>query len=146
MKITKPQAIFHKSIQYIINILVMYIILVLAIGLLRILCGITVFFNTQAISLSLNTAVTDILTFLVIIELFRSFVEYFEANRFKLHTMISPAIVFVIRELIVKLYGHENISWQTLLGFGLLILCLGIVRSLAIQFSPEEEKSIKTSA
>lgn len=124
----------------------MYIILVLGIGLIRILCGITVFFNKQPISYSLNIAVTDILTFLVIIELFRSFVEYFEAHRFRLHTMINPAIVFVIRELIVKLYGHEDISWQTLLGFGLLILCLGIVRSLAVQFSPEEEKSIETSA
>ena len=145
MKIGNPQSVFRKAIQYIINILVIYIILVLVIGLFRILSGIKLFLDNQPIAYALNAAVTDILTFLVIIELFRSFVEYFEAYRFRLHTMISPAIVFVIRELIVKLYSHENVTWDTLLGFGLLILCLGIVRSLAVEFSPEEEKSIESS-
>ncbi|HIJ42249.1 MAG TPA: hypothetical protein HPP90_14425 [Deltaproteobacteria bacterium] len=29
--------------------------------------------------------------------------EYFEAHKFRLNTMIDPAIVFVIREFIVKL-------------------------------------------
>ena len=54
--------------------------------------------------------------------------------------MINPAIVFVIRELIVKLYGQEIILWQTLLAFGFVILCLGVVRALAVQFSPQEDK------
>ncbi len=85
-------------------------------------------------------AVTDILTFLVIIELFRSFVEYFKAKRFRLHSMIDPFIIFVVRELIIILYSQEKIIWQNLIGFAFLILSLGIVRTLAVLFSPENEE------
>ena len=141
MKLPNAQQVFRKSLQYIINVLVIYIIMVLAIGLIRTLYGIRVFLDSQPLGQSFNGVVTDILTFLVIIELFRSFIEYFEAHRFRLHTMVNPAIVFVIRELIVKLYGQEGVSWQTLMAFGFVILCLGAVRALAVQFSPEEDKA-----
>ena len=144
MKIPDAQQTFRKSLQYIINVLIIYIIIVLAIGLIRTLYGVSAFLNGQEIGHSFNSVVTDILTFLVIIELFRSFIEYFEAHRFRLHTMVSPAIVFVIRELIVKLYGQESISWQMLMAFGFAILCLGGVRALAVHFSPEEERSPNT--
>jgi uncharacterized membrane protein (DUF373 family) len=75
----------------------------------------------------------------VIIELFRSFVAYFEVHRFRLSTMIDPAIVFVIRELIVKLYGEQNLGWQNITAFGFLLLCLGIIRSLAVRYSPGDD-------
>ncbi len=141
MKLPDAQQVFRKSLQYIISVLVIYIIMVLAIGLVRTLYGIRAFLDSQPLGQSFNGVVTDILTFLVIIELFRSFIEYFEAHRFRLHTMVNPAIVFVIRELIVKLYGQEGVSWQTLMAFGFVILCLGAVRALAVQFSPEEDKA-----
>lgn len=141
MELPDAQSIFRKSLQYIINILAIYIILVLAVGLIKTIYGIRVFWDVQGIGQSFDIVVTDILTFLVIIELFRSFLEYFEAHRFKLHTMVNPAIVFVIRELIVKLYGQEDIPWQTLMAFGFVILCLGAVRALAVKFSPREKAS-----
>jgi len=72
----------------------------------------------------------SIFNFLVIIELFRSFVVYFETHRFRLNTMIDPAIIFVIRELIVKLYGEQNISSETIIAFGFLLLCLGSSEAL----------------
>ena len=146
MKIPDAQQIFRKSLQYIINVLVIYIIIVLAIGLIRTLYGVSTFLDGHGIGQSFNSVVTDILTFLVIIELFRSFIEYFEAHRFRLHTMINPAIVFVIRELIVKLYGQEGVQWETLMAFGFVILCLGAVRALAVQFSPEEDKTEELSS
>ncbi len=82
------------------------------------------------------TASTDILTFLVIIELFRSFIEYFKAHRFRLHNMMDPAIILVIREMIVSLYKNTHLALPELAGFSLLILSLGMVRTLAIRFSP----------
>jgi len=141
----EPQTIFRKFMQYIINVLVVYIMLVLSIGLIRTLLGIKNFFINMPIGQTFNIVVTEILTFLVIIELFRSFIDYFEAHRFRLNTMIDPAIMFVIRELIVKLYDHQGLSWQVLSGFGFLIVCLGIVRTLAVRFSPGDEDRYKIS-
>jgi uncharacterized membrane protein (DUF373 family) len=139
LKRCEPQTIFRKFMQCIINVLVVYIIVVLSIGLIRTLSGIKNFFINMPIGQTFNIVVTEILTFLVIIELFRSFIDYFEAHRFRLNTMIDPAIMFVIRELIVKLYDQQGINWQGLSGFGFLIVCLGIVRTLAVRFSPGED-------
>jgi uncharacterized membrane protein (DUF373 family) len=135
----EPQTIFRIFMQHIVNVLVVYIILVLSIGLIRTLSGVKNFFINMPIGQTFNIVVTEILTFLVIIELFRSFIDYFEAHRFRLNTMIDPAIMFVIRELIVKLYNQQGINWQGLSGFGFLIACLGIVRTLAVRFSPGED-------
>ena len=139
LKYIEPQKIFIKSLQVIINILIIYIILVLAIGLVKTLFEVVTLFNGKPIGSGFARVVADILTFLVIIELFKGFIEYFQNNRFRLHSMIDPSIVFVVRELIVNLYKNGNLSWSALIGFGCLILSLGIVRTLAVCFSPKEE-------
>jgi uncharacterized membrane protein (DUF373 family) len=51
--------------------------------------------------------------------------------------MIDPAIMLIVRELIVQLYTHEKLINNTLIGFGILLLCLGIVRTMALVVSPE---------
>ena len=56
--------------------------------------------------------------------------------------MIDPAIVFVIRELIVKTYDTEHVQWKTLMALGFVVICLGLVRALAIRFSPDEDKRL----
>lgn len=132
--------VFNLSIKIIVIILTVFIIAVLVVGLFHTIWEIKEFLFTKSIGQSFNLIVVNILTFLVIIELFRSFVVYFESHRFRLNTMIDPAIIFVIRELIVKLYGEQNISWETIVAFGFLLLCMGIIRSLAIRYSPSDEK------
>ena len=73
------------------------------------------------------------------IELFRSFIEYFKAKRIRLHTMIDPAIIFIVRELIVMLYKNNDLIGRTLVGFAVLLLALGIVRTLAVLYSPRDD-------
>ncbi len=126
--------------QYIVKILMVFIILVLIIGLARTLYSMRTILVDKPLGQAFDNIVTDILTFLVIIELFRSFIEYFEAHRFRLNTMIDPAIVFVIRELIVKLYDTGHLQWEILMALGFVVICLGVVRTLAVQFSPDEDK------
>jgi uncharacterized membrane protein (DUF373 family) len=132
---------FNIALKYIINILIIYIIVVLIIGLANTLYSIrTIFFEGQMESY-LSRVVPDILTFLVLIELFRSFVEYFRAKRLRLHTMLDPAIVFIVRELIVKLYTLETCGNIPLVGFAVLLFCLGIIRTLAILYSPDDQRT-----
>ncbi len=131
--------LFDKAIKYIINVLIIYIIVILTAGLGKTLLAITDFFSGEFASFDLSSIVTDILTFLVMIELFRSFIEYFKSRRIRLHTMLDPAIILIVRELIVKLYSHGDIKGGVLTAFGVLILCLGIIRTLAVCFSPADE-------
>ncbi len=132
------QKVFNWSLQIIINVLGVYIIVVLVIGLGKTLFSVNALMTWGPIGSTFAGIVTEILTFLVIIELFRSFVEYFREHRIRLNNMMDPAIIFVIRELIVDLYTEGDLSWQTLAGYSVLILSLGVVRTLAVRFSPRE--------
>lgn len=139
MKMPNAHDLFVQSIRVIIIILTLFIIVVLLVGLFQTVREIKDFLFTGSVGHSFNVIVVDILTFLVIIELFRSFITYFEMHRFRLSTMIDPAIVFVIREMIVKLYGNQDLAWQSIAAFGFLLLCLGIIRTLAVKYSPSED-------
>ena len=136
------EELFKKSLKLIINTLIIFIIIVLIIGLVKTVYSIKGLISTEHFSDGFNHIITDILSFLVILELFRSFVEYFKSKRFRLHSMMDPFIIFVVRELIVILYTHENVVWQTNMSFSFLILSLGIVRTLAVVYTPESEKEI----
>ena len=131
--------VFDNALKYIINILILYIIVILVLSLGKTLYTVKLLFTGAQIEVNLSHAITDILSFLVMIELFRSFIEYFKAKRIRLHSMIDPAIIFIVRELIIQLYTHERLENNTLVGFGILLLCLGVIRSLALLFSPEGE-------
>jgi uncharacterized membrane protein (DUF373 family) len=130
--------IFDNVLNYILNILIIYIIVILLLSLGKTLYTLIILLDGEQIGLNLSHAITDILSFLVMIELFRSFIEYFKAKRIRLHSMIDPAIIFILRELIVQRYTHAELANSTLVGFGALLLCLGFVRSLALLFSPED--------
>ena len=138
MKIKLPDTatVFGRSVELIVNILIIYTIVILLIGLVQTIAGIKILLAAASFSEGFTLVVSDLLTFMVIIELFKGFVDFFKAKRFSLHNMLDPAILFVIRELIVALY-REHYDWATMLGFSALILAMGLCRTLAIRFSPE---------
>ena len=118
-------------------------ILVLLIGLGKTLFSVKDLFQGHQFGVGFSHVITDILSFLVILELFRSFIEYFKAKRFRLHSMMDPFIIFVVREFLVMLYSHEKINFENLMGFAALILSLGIVRTLAVVHSPDAEEPVE---
>lgn len=130
---------FDRTVDSIINVLIVYIIFLLIAGLLKVLYPLNLLFEEYFHAVDLSRTVSDILTFLVMIELFRSFIGYLKVKRIRLHSMIDPAIIFIIRELIVMLYSHTPLVAQTLAGFAILLLALGLVRTMAVVFSPKED-------
>lgn len=135
------EELFNISLKLIINTLIIFIIVVLIIGLVKTVYSIHGLIPIEHFADGFNHIITDILSFLVILELFRSFVEYFKSKRFRLHSMMDPFIIFVVRELLVILYTHEHVAWQNIVGFAILVLSLGIVRTLAVIYSPDSDKS-----
>jgi uncharacterized membrane protein (DUF373 family) len=139
-KIENIEDLFHRSLKLIINVLVIFIIAILIIGLCKTIYSIKDLFLTNNFTNGFNHIIIDILSFLVILELFKNFIDFFRIERFRLHSMMDPFIIFVVRELIVILYTSEKIAWQSLIGFATLIISLGIIRTLAIIYTPESEK------
>ncbi len=137
--ITPTLKFYDIIVGYAIDILIIYIIIVIMIGLLKVLYPLNVLFDQYFSKFDLSHAVTDILTFLVMIELFRGFVDYLKVKRISLHSMIDPAIIFIVRELIEMLYSRIPLSGNKLTGFAALLLALGAVRTMAVLFSPKED-------
>jgi len=81
--------------------------------------------------------VTNILSMFIVIELLRSIIEYFAVHRLKITFITDAALVFVLREIMIGLYEH-NLESGMIMALATLILVIGILRTLAVVFSPEK--------
>jgi uncharacterized membrane protein (DUF373 family) len=79
----------------------------------------------------------EILTVFVFIELFHSLSEYVRYRRIRVTTLLDASLAFVLREVWIRMYGGEA-DWLMLLALGGVILTLGVVRTLAVVYSPSE--------
>ncbi len=89
--------------------------------------------------------VTDLLTFFIILELFKSLVEYFREHRLKLRFIIDATLVFILREVMISLYQHQSPP-LLIMAFAFLALVLGAARTLAIIYSPMERTMVERLA
>lgn len=83
--------------------------------------------------------VTSILTVFVVIDLFKAFVDYQENDRIKLTDITDATILIVLREIAVGLYAQE-VGYGFVLSLATLLFVLGIMRVLAVKYSPAETK------
>lgn len=78
---------------------------------------------------------TEVLTVFIFIEIFHSLVEYLRHHRVRVTHLLDASLAFVLREVWVALYsGHAE--WGLVIAMSVLVLALGIVRTLAVVFSP----------
>jgi len=72
----------------------------------------------------------------VVIELVRTFVDYFEWQRVRIHVLLDAGAVFVLRELFIGLHNQKIDSLGVLLwAAGVLVLVAA--RTLALKVQPE---------
>lgn len=83
--------------------------------------------------------VINVLSVFILIELFRTFTDYIEFHRIRLHVLADVTIVFILRELLIGFYSH-SIKWPEMLGIGFLIAVLVAARTVAIRISPHPEQ------
>ncbi len=84
--------------------------------------------------------VSDVLSVFILIELFRSFSDYLEFHRIRLHVLAEVGFVFVLREVFVGLYANQ-LNWRDLLALGGLLAVLAATRVLATRFPPRPHSS-----
>lgn len=121
------------------KLLIFFVILVLAIGLVRLFLEAWTVMARRELKEAFGHTVTHLLTFFIILELFKSLVEYFREHRLKLTFIIDATLVFILREVMIGLYQHQS-SPALLAALALMTLVLGAVRTLAIVYSPMEHR------
>jgi uncharacterized membrane protein (DUF373 family) len=133
---------FNRVMDLFFKLLIFFVIIVLGMGLVRLFWEIWRIMAVSELKDAFSFTVTNLLTFFIILELFKSLVEYFREHRLRLTFIVDATLVFILREVMISLYQHQSPPLLiTALAF--LALVLGILRTLAIIYSPMERNMVK---
>lgn len=118
-------------------------LIALLIGLLasvgRTLLELGLAFTQPTVRLGLKDLVTNVLSLVIVLELVRAFVDYFESDRIRVEILVEVAVAFVLREMMLGLFAGE-IKGLDILVWSTGILALIGARALAIAFPYSKEK------
>ena len=130
---------FKKTVDVIIKLMMPFVVLALMIGMAKMFLDLGEVFRSRSIASAFDTIVTNILSMFVVVELLRSLIDFFALHRLRITFIIDAALVFILREIMIGLYGH-TLQPVFVLSLALLLLVLGGVRTLAIIYSPDNTK------
>ena len=128
--------LFKKVVDVLIRMMIPLVILALMLGMARIFLDLKGVFLNPSITEGFNSLLTDILSMFVVMELFRTILEYFEIHRLRITFIIDGALVFILREIMVGIYQHKISATETI-SLAVLLLVIGVIRTLAIMHSPK---------
>ena len=127
--------LYKLSIQVAFNLAIVVLVLGMFVGVGRVLANLSRTLGPGTTPEAFQTLITDALTLLVVIELVRTFVDYFVWERVRIHVLLEAGAIFLLRELIIKLYAHDyqglEVVWWTV---GILVLMVS--RTLAVRWQP----------
>jgi uncharacterized membrane protein (DUF373 family) len=131
--------LFKKATDTISTIFLYILLLALIVGMAKTLLDIR-FIIFESLESGFNHMVTSVLTVFIVIDLFKAFVDYHENDRIKLTDITDATILIVLREIAVGLYSQEFGS-EFVLSLATLLLVLGIMRVLAVKYSPAKPQT-----
>lgn len=127
--------LYKLGIQLVFNLAIVVLVLGMFVGVWRVLANLGRTLGPGTTPEAFQTLLTDALTLLVVIELVRTFVDYFEWERVRVHVLLDAGAIFLLRELIIKLYAHDMEGFAVVL-WALAIFILVAARTLAVLWPP----------
>jgi len=133
---------FNRVMDLFFKLLIFFVLLVLGMGLFRLFLEVWEVMAHRDLKEAFGFTVTNLLTFFVLLELFKSLVEYFREHRLKLTFIVDATLVFILREIMIGLYQHQSPPLQ-LAALSFLALVFGVLRTLTIVYSPMERRLVE---
>lgn len=130
--ITKVYKLFTRLA---FNITVIVLLFSIFVGLVRTVLELGLVFTEATVRLGFKELVTNVLSIIILLELVRAFVDYFEHERVRAEILIEIIIAFVIREFMIYIFAGSIKGFDIAL-WSLAILALTIARTLAVKFRP----------
>ncbi|WP_293178432.1 phosphate-starvation-inducible PsiE family protein [Oceanithermus sp.] len=127
--------LYKLSIQIAFNLAIVVLVLGMFVGVWRVLANLGRTLGPGTTPEAFQTLIIDALTLLVVIELVRTFVDYFEWERVRIHVLLDAGAIFLLRELIIQLYAHK-FGAVDVVGWTAGILLLLVARTLAVRWQP----------
>ena len=128
-------SLYRRTTRLVFNLVVVALLLGLFVGVTRTFLELGLTITEPTVRLGLKELITNVLSLVIVLELVRVFVEYFEFERVRLEVLLEIAVALTLRELLLNLFA-EKLSGLDLFLWTLGILALVAGRTLAVRFSP----------
>lgn len=125
-----------KTIIDLVTVIILYIlILALLSGVINILLQIkSIIFGS--LGGGFGQIVSSVLTVFILIDLFKTFVDFREHEEIRITYVTDATILIVMREIAAGVYA-QRFDYQFILGLSTLLLILGIIRALDVKYPPK---------
>ncbi|MGC8967429.1 MAG: phosphate-starvation-inducible PsiE family protein [Thermus sp.] len=127
--------LYRRATRLVFNLVVLALLVGLFAGVGRTFLELGLTFTEPTVRLGLKDLITNVLSLVVVLELVRIFVEYFEFERVRLEVLLEVGVALALRELLLNLFA-EGLSGLDLFFWTLGILALVAGRTLAVEFPP----------
>lgn len=122
---------FDRVASLIFGVLLLFIIFGLIAGVVHLFLQFGDLLMNADITRHYVGIVADVLTLFVLIELSRSVVSHFSEHRLRLTFIVDAGIVFVLREIMLKLF-EQKIPPEQVYALSALLLVLGCLRTASV--------------
>ena len=119
--------LFHYVIHFVFAIMLLFIALGIMVGVSRLFLNLGSLLMNEDITRQYMRIISEVLTLFILIELSRSLVEYFSEQRLRMTFIVDAGIVFVLREIMIKLFEHKIIP-EEIYALSVLVFVLGSLR------------------
>ncbi len=142
--ITGTKGHIMRFYGWIIDIIVVFLILVmlvtLGVAFIGVLYELYDALTNLRHEIAIQTLVISILSVFILIELFRTFTDYLQFHRIRMRVLTEVAIVFILRDIFIGIYGH-SLQWQDLLALSVLLAVLVTARIASVYFTPDKDSA-----
>ncbi len=132
--------VFDQITGYIFGVLLLFITVGLIVGVVRLFLSLSGLLVHNDISRGYLHIISEVLTLFILIELSRSLAEYFNTHRLRMTFIVDAGIVFVLREIMIKLFAG-SLKVEQIYAMSVLLFVLGALRIASVLVF-QREKSI----
>lgn len=132
----KLHTMYGWVIDVVFCVIIFALLIALVIGVIRTFFEISLTITEPSIRLGFKDLITSVLSLIVVLELVRAFVDYFEHDRVRLEILVEVVIAFCLREMLLYIFEGKIEGLDTMLWAGAILLLI-IGRTLAVVYSPE---------
>lgn len=138
-----PKFWFDRVTGVIFGVILVFILLGMAIGTARLFVSVLQLVSEPGVAQRYLAMISDILALFVLVELSRSLVEYFNTLRLRLTFIVDAAIVFLLREVMIKTFEHR-METAEIYALSALLLVLGALRIGSVLVFQRERTMLET--
>lgn len=131
--------LFEKLTGAVISVMLLFITLGIITGVVQLFLTLGDLLATKELADQYQQIISEVLTLFILIELSRTLVDYFTTHRLRMTFIVDAAIVFLLREIMIKIFEHK-ITPEEVYALSTLLLVLGALRIGSIVVFQREKK------